>query len=187
VNVVEWMDQGAQNVVVDLHRPWLDPVMIATTHTADAVVIAALAILTAIVLLILRRWRTAACIGAAVALAFLVGEVVKNVVNRKRPDVSWRPVQYPLPQSPGFPSGHALDSMTLYGALALTVGRRLRPRWLRGLVLVFGLGLPLLIGFSRIYLGVHYFTDVLGGWVTGLALALLAGWADAHWERNPTA
>jgi undecaprenyl-diphosphatase len=77
--------------------------------------------------------------------------------------------------------------MTLYGALALTVGRRLRARWLRGLVLVFGLGLPLLIGFSRIYLGVHYFTDVLGGWVTGLALALLAGWADAHWERNPTA
>jgi undecaprenyl-diphosphatase len=77
--------------------------------------------------------------------------------------------------------------MTLYGALALTIGRRLRSRWLRVLALVFGLGLPLLIGFSRIYLGVHYFTDVLGGWVAGLTLALLAGWADMRWERNPTA
>jgi undecaprenyl-diphosphatase len=77
--------------------------------------------------------------------------------------------------------------MTLYGALALTVGRRLRPRWLRGLALVFGLGLPLLIGFSRVYLGVHYFTDVLAGWVVGLLLALLAGWADMRWERNPAA
>ena len=187
MNVVEWMDPGAQNVVVDLHRPWLDPVLIATTHVGDYRVIAALAILTAIVLLILRRWRTAACIGAAVAMAFLVGEVGKEVVNRKRPDAAWRPVQYPLPKSPSFPSGHALDSMTLYGALALTIGRRLRSRWLRVLALVFGLGLPLLIGFSRIYLGVHYFTDVLGGWVAGLTLALLAGWADMRWERNPTA
>jgi undecaprenyl-diphosphatase len=185
VNVVEWMDQGAQNVVVPLHRPWLDPLMIAATHLGDAKVTAGLAILTAIVLLILRRWRTAACIAAAVALAFLVGEVVKDEVKRKRPDVPWRVVA--LPKSPSFPSGHALDSMTLYGALALTVGRRLRPRWLRGLALLFGLGLPLLIGFSRVYLGVHYFTDVLSGWVVGLALALLAGWADMRWERNPTA
>jgi undecaprenyl-diphosphatase len=178
------MDQGAQNVVVDLHRPWLDPVMIATTHVSDAVVIAALAILTAIVLLILRRWRTAACIGAAMALAFLVGEVGKDVVNRKRPDVPWRVIA--LPKSASFPSGHALNSMAFYGAVALTIGRRLRSRWLRGFALAFGLGLPLLIGFSRVYLGVHYFTDVLGGWVVGLVLALLAGWADMRWERHPS-
>jgi undecaprenyl-diphosphatase len=184
VNIVEWMDQGAQNVVVPLHRPWLDPVMIATTHLGDAVVIAALAILTAIVLLILRRWRIAACIGAAVAMAFLIGEVGKDVVNRKRPDVPWRIIA--LPKSPSFPSGHALESMALYGTAALTVGRRLRSRWLRVFALVVGLGLPLLIGFSRVYLGVHYFTDVLGGWVVGLLLALLAGWADMRWERNPS-
>jgi undecaprenyl-diphosphatase len=187
VNVVEWMDNGAQNVVVDLHHPWLDPLLIATTHLGDSVVIAVLAILTAIILLILRRWRTAACIGAAVALAFFVGEVVKSEITRKRPDVTWRPAQYPLPKTPSFPSGHALDSMTLYGALALTVGRRLRARWGRGLILVLGLGLPLLIGFTRVYLGVHYFTDVLAGWVAGFALAFLAAWADAHWERNPSA
>jgi undecaprenyl-diphosphatase len=185
MNVVEWMDQGGQNVVVELHSPWLDAAMIAITHLGDAFVIAALGILTAIVLLLLRRWRTAACIGAAVALAFLVGDVGKDVVNRKRPDLPGRVIA--LPKSPSFPSGHALESMTLYGALALTVGRRLRSRWLRILALIFGLGLPLLIGFSRIYLGVHYFTDVLGGWVVGLALALLAGWADLRWERNPTA
>jgi len=185
VNVVEWMDQGAQNVVAPLHRPWLDPVMIATTHVGDAVVTAGLAILAVIVLLIFRRWRTAACVAAAVALAFLVGDVGKDEVNRKRPDVAWRPAQYPLPKSPSFPSGHALDSMALYGALALTVGRRLRSRWLRVFALVFGLGLPLLIGFSRVYLGVHFFTDVLAGWIVGLLFALLAGWADMRWQRNP--
>ena len=185
MNVVEWMDQGGRNLAEELHRPWLDAGMAAITHLGDAVVITALAILTLIVLCIMRRWRTAACIGAAAALAFLVGEVGKDVVNRQRPNVPWRLVV--LPKSPSFPSGHSLESMTLYGALALTVGRRLRSRWLRILALIIGLGLPLLIGFSRVYLGVHYFTDVLGGWVVGLLLALAAGWADAHWERNPAA
>ena len=117
------------------------------------------------------------------AMAFLIAEVSKDVVNRKRPDVPWRIVA--LPKTPSFPSGHALDSMALYGAAALTIGRRLRSRWLRVFALLFGLGLPLLIGFSRVYLGVHFFTDVLGGWVIGLVLALLAGWADLRWERNP--
>jgi membrane-associated phospholipid phosphatase len=185
VNVVEWMDQGAQNAVAPLHRPWLDSALIALTHTADAAVMAGLAVLAVVVLLILRRWRTAACVGAAMALAFLLCEVGKDVVNRKRPDVAARPAQYPLPKTPSFPSGHATESMTLYGALALTVGRRLRSRWLRALALLFGLGLPLLIGFSRVYLGVHFFTDVLAGWILGFLLALLAGWADLRWERHP--
>ncbi len=183
MNVVEWMDQGAQNVVAPLHRPWLDPVMIATTQLGNFVVLAGLAILTTVVLLILRRWRTAACIGAALAMAFLITEVGKDVVNRKRPDVPWRIAA--LPKSPSFPSGHALESMAFYGAAALTVGRRPGSRLLRVFAILFGLSLPLLIGFSRVYLGVHYFTDVLGGWVVGLTLALLAGWADLYWERYP--
>ena len=71
--------------------------------------------------------------------------------------------------------------MTVYAALALTLGRRLRRRWFRALALALGVALPLLIGFSRVYLGVHYPTDVLAGWAAGSALALLAGWADRRW------
>ena len=95
----------------------------------------------------------------------------------------WRRVD--LPPSPSFPSGHALESTAVYGGLALTLGRRLRRRCPRAVVFALGVALPLLIGFSRVYLSVHYLTDVLAGWAAGLALALLAGWADRRWRARP--
>jgi undecaprenyl-diphosphatase len=119
------------------------------------------------------------CIAAAVAAGFLYANGVKALVGRPRPDVPWRLIA--LPTSSSFPSGHAADSMTAYASLALIAGRRLRRRWLRVLALVLGLALPLLVGFTRVYLGVHYGTDVLAGWAGGLTLALLAAWVDRRW------
>jgi len=185
MNIVEWLDSGAANAVAPLHRPWLNSVLIAATHLGDAAVTMSVAALVVVVLLLLRRWRPALCIAAAVALGFLLAEGVKDLVGRPRPNVAWRPAQYPLPKTPSFPSGHAVDSAAAYVSLGLIAGRRLRRRWLRVLALVLGLALPLLVGFSRVYLGVHFFTDVLAGWGIGLTLALLAAWADAYWERNP--
>jgi membrane-associated phospholipid phosphatase len=73
-----------------------------------------------------------------------------------------------------FPSGHALSSIAVYGALAYVFADRLRSRWARAV----GFGVLALlvaaIGFSRLYLGVHYLTDVLAGYSAGLALLLLA-------------
>ena len=80
-----------------------------------------------------------------------------------------------------------MDSTAAYASLGLIAGRRLRRRWLRILALLLGLALPLLVGFSRVYLGVHFFTDVLAGWGIGLALALLAAWADRRWEGRSDA
>jgi undecaprenyl-diphosphatase len=69
-----------------------------------------------------------------------------------------------------FPSGHALNSTVTYGLLAMLVWRTGWPKWLRvalGAVLVT---LPVLVGLSRIAIGVHYPTDVIGGWLAGIAL-----------------
>lgn len=72
----------------------------------------------------------------------------------------------------GYPSGHALLGMFLYGGIALAIWSLMRPgRW-RGLVAAGGLLLAASIGFVRVYMGVHYPSDVLGAWL--LAIVLLA-------------
>ncbi len=185
MNIVEWLDSGAADVVAPLHRPWLDAAMIAATNLGRGAVTVSVAALFVVVLLLLRRCKPALCIAAAVAAGFLLADGVKDLVRRPRPDVPWRLV--PLPTSYSFPSSHATNSMAAYASLGLIAGRRLRRRWLRVLALILGLALPLLVGFTRVYLGVHFFTDVLAGWGVGLTLALLAAWADRRWDGGPGA
>jgi undecaprenyl-diphosphatase len=108
----------------------------------------------------------------------LFGEGVKELVRRPRPEVA-RPL-IKRPRSFSFPSGHALSSATTYGTLAALLAVRCPRRWQRGLLFAGAAVLVLLIGASRVYLGVHYLSDVLGGWAAGLAFVLLVVW----WDRG---
>jgi undecaprenyl-diphosphatase len=165
------------------HQPWLTRLMKAVTALGNPPVASAQVALAVVVLALLGRARTAAFLLLAILGGLLLSEAAKWAVHRPRPDVVWREI--PLPHSGSFPSGHAFISMAFYGGLAL-VGPRRRPAAVRALVAAAGFGLALLIGVSRPYLGVHYPTDVLGGWTLGLACALWAWWADERWgERRP--
>jgi len=90
--------------------------------------------------------------------------VTKLVLHRARPEY----LRLAAATGYSFPSGHALEATCLYGALALALWPLVRRPWQRvGLVALATL-MPLSIGLSRVYLGVHYPSDVLGGWVGGL-------------------
>lgn len=106
-----------------------------------------------------------AVVGAGAAVFVTVG---KHLVGRTRPPVEFRLV---TEANQSFPSGHALASTAVIGALLVIAG----PHLARGrlAVVVSGLVAVLLIGLSRLYLGVHWATDVLGGWLTGAAWLLL--------------
>ena len=77
--------------------------------------------------------------------------------------------------SKAFPSGHALMATAFYLTLGNILYRLTEKRRVRGLVIGFSVALPALVGFSRVYLGVHYPTDVVAGWALGVSWATLCG------------
>jgi undecaprenyl-diphosphatase len=152
------------------HRPWLTPVMRGLTSLGDGWTIVLLSILSYLLLVFLRRRREAVVLFLVTLTAFLLMVALKSWIGRERPDVAWRLIDRPSDSS--FPSGHAFCGLTFYGLLTLMLARGRPPR-LRRVIVPVGFTLALGVGLSRIYLGVHYPLDVLGGWLGGTAMLLV--------------
>lgn len=115
---------------------------------------------------LLKHWRRDAVLfGATMIGASLLNTTLKDAFHRPRPvpffDLS-------APNSFSFPSGHALASFCFYGALAAILTTRIEGRRLRAIVWATSATIVLLIGLSRIYLGVHYTTDVVAGYTAAM-------------------
>jgi undecaprenyl-diphosphatase len=155
-----------------LHRFDVGPLTLLMRGLTDLASVPGLAILSAVVALIAlwqRRWRLAGVwVGLCAGTGLLV-TALKLLFARTRPDL-FRLLA--LPHSFSFPSGHATGSSALFGTLALMVAQ-VRPGWM-GRAMAVALLLILGVGASRIYLGVHWPTDVLAGYLLGTLLALNA-------------
>jgi undecaprenyl-diphosphatase len=104
---------------------------------------------------------------------------LKILFGRQRPDI-------PLlkeAQGLSFPSGHAFMSVTFYGLLIYIVWKTVKPKWLKWLLVILLVILILLIGFSRIYLRVHYPSDVLAGFTTGFLWLIISLWVLRRMEK----
>jgi len=167
-------DLSVRNELRSLETPALNNLMWAASVFAAPVRLLPLSLVAATVFL-LRGWRR----GALLALVTITGAVLldvglKALFARVRPQAFFE--YYPTPTSFSFPSGHALVATCLFGGLAVLVTHRLRARVAQVLVWMGAVTLILLVGVSRIYLGVHYPTDVIGGfavgvvWVTAVAV-----------------
>lgn len=110
---------------------------------------------------LLARWRAAALwLAVGMAGSVILDAMLKLLFHRARPE----PFFSAMPASYSFPSGHALSSFTFYGVLAGLLDRRIHSWIVRLGLWAFASLLVLAIGFSRIYLGVHYPTDVIAGY-----------------------
>jgi len=118
------------------------------------------------------RWRFAGLVVACAAGTLVAMMILKGIYDRPRPSIV-TPID--LPGDESFPSGHSMISSALYPTLAVLVARALPTRRLRIFTVVVGVFLAGMIGISRLYLGVHYPTDVLAGWTIGVTWALVCG------------
>ena len=128
------------------------------------------------VLLIYRRKLQALVFGVVVVVAQVAAEAIKLVVARPRPDLV---AHLDLTYSSSFPSGHSVMAPVVYFTLAVIVAAgEVRPA-ARRLLVVGSVALVISVGLSRVYLGVHWPSDVLAGWALGSGIALGA-WAVLH-------
>ena len=131
-----------------------------------------LVVVASVAMLLLHRRRTqAAVFAAAVVVGEVVAEVTKLLVGRTRPDLVPHLDQV---YSSSFPSGHSAMSPIVYFTLAGILAAGEPDRVTKTLLLGLSAALVFAIGVSRVYLGVHWPTDVLGGWAMGTAVALVA-------------
>lgn len=114
------------------------------------------------------RRRVAVSVLAAPVVAVTLFNVVKRIYERPRPPGLGGPID----STYSFPSGHATASAAVCCTLAYVLWRETFAR--RSVALAFAIVVPLLIGLSRLYLNVHWATDVLGGWCAGVFIAVLA-------------
>lgn len=168
-----------RGIGVDL--PWMTALTIFITYLGSGPVLFAFVIALFFVLLIWKRPADAKWFVAAAVFGQITSSAAKILVRLPRPDL----VEPPLTSFSGysFPSGHALMSSVVYGTAVLLSFRYFRRKSARMAAGAVGVALILAIGFSRIYLGVHWANDVLGGYLYGVCI-LLVGYLLRFGERK---
>jgi len=157
-------DDSVRSVIHDFASPGLTALMRFVTNLGDWQVI-----MTATLCLLAYLWYRRDNTHILVALIAMMGAGIldaslKLAFHRTRPD----PFFIPKPSTYSFPSGHALISLCFYGLLAGTLTHDMRSKWQRVLVWSVAVVLIGIIGFSRVYLGVHWPSDVIAGYAAAL-------------------
>lgn len=152
-----------------------DAVMLTLTHSGGSRGMTVLCLVSAAVLFWLRKRRESLFVLACGAGALLISTALKLLFQRARPDADLRYL-IDAPNSFSFPSGHAMGSACVVGSLVV-VACVLLPRGLRALAIVVGGAYVLGVATSRVYFGVHYPSDVIGGQLSSVAwVSAMTGW-----------
>ena len=176
------MDVYIRAVIHSWASPALTSAMKFATQLGGAMFLLPLGTLITVWLYRERRHREAALFVIAVLGANALDEGMKLIFHRERP-FPW--FDYPRPSGFSFPSGHAFVSFCFYLSLAEILIRDHWPRHHRTATWAAAAAMPLIIGFSRAYLGVHYPTDVIAGWVAAAAwTTMIRIGHHTYWKRG---
>lgn len=169
------MELEILHMIQGMHRDWLDPVMILFTTIGESGI--CWIVLSIVLALIPRTRKCGLTMMAAMAVTFLFGNLIlKNLIARPRPCAVDKSVTLliPFPSEYSFPSGHSSNGF----AAAVTIFAYYHKTG------IAALAVAAVIAFSRMYLFVHYPTDILGGMLLGTLDACLVLWCIRRWEKK---
>ena len=159
-NVMRWMG---------IHRiEWIERSLLEITALGTGLVLMMIVIIASLFLVATQHRFSAFLLLVASAGGLILNTMLKSTFDRPRPRLfEW----LTNPSGSSFPSGHAMGSAIVYFTVAYLIARLEKRRWMRAITITTSLLLVLLISVSRLYLGVHYPSDVIAGMVIGLAWA----------------
>lgn len=160
---------------------WLRLAMVDITALGGVSVLTLLTVIATGYLIAARKPATAAFLVASVTGGAMASTLLKLGFARPRPDLVGHLVEV---HSLSFPSGHALNSAVTYLTLGALLARAEDDRWVRIYLMTVAVALTLIIGTSRVYLGVHWPSDVLAGWCVGSAWAVLCSLVAQSLQRR---
>jgi undecaprenyl-diphosphatase len=163
-NRIERFDETVRLAIHAHASPGLTAFLRVVTNLGDWGALLSGTLVLGLVFALCGMWQHLRLLLVTMSGALVLDAVLKLVVHRPRPI----PYFIPKPSTYSFPSGHALVSLCFYGLLAGMLSLSLRTRWQRAAVWIAAAGLIGLIGFSRVYLGVHWPSDVLAGYAAAI-------------------
>ncbi|WP_427795322.1 phosphatase PAP2 family protein [Clavibacter nebraskensis] len=170
---VAGLDKPLLAFMIGIRTPWLNDAATAYTDVAGVVIMPIIAVVAMLFLSVRRRsWTPVILVLAAGGGSLLLTIAGKDIVGRARPDLA--DAVPPYETSPSFPSGHTLNAVAIAGILAYLLLLRQHRRATRVLSIAVAVVFAITIGASRVYLGHHWFTDVLAAFfLSGAWLALV--------------
>lgn len=174
------LDTSVRDWLVERRSPALTAVLTAFTTLGSSVVLVSLTFSVTVFLATTRRRAEAGLVAGATAGALILWPLLKNLIERARP-ADAHLVQV---SSWAYPSGHSLASIVVFGVLGVLGYRRARTRAARVTIAVTAAVLVAAVGVSRVYLGVHWPTDVLAGWLFGAVWLSVCLWVYEWLTRS---
>lgn len=162
---------------------WLESIFVDITSMGSTTILTFFTAVAIIYLLLAHKGSHALLVFISAVGGALISTGLKNLFERPRPDFVAHIVEV---SSASFPSGHALNSAVIYLTLGVLLARVENNFRLRAFIMGLAVFCTLAIGISRVYLGVHYPTDVLAGWILGTGWAMLCLVAMLWLEKQMT-
>jgi undecaprenyl-diphosphatase len=174
-------DESIREAIHQASSPALTQLMILASFIGSFSFLFPLGILVFLILLYLRRKRALILFLLTMAGELSLEPILKNLFQRARPAAFF---DYLAPASYSFPSGHAFAALCFFGVLAWLITSRLEKALLSYLIWLLAVLLIFLIGVSRVYLGVHYPTDVIAGYLTAFVWVITIALGDLWFRRR---
>jgi undecaprenyl-diphosphatase len=170
---VSAVDSAIQLTVIKMRTPWLTIAAVDVTALGSITLVVLFSAFTLVVLLVLRDRLGALQLLAASAGAGILTLLTKDIIERIRPEEAQRLIAV---SGFSYPSGHSVSTSALYLTIAIIASRYVQHSGARAAIFLAVSAVLIMVGASRVYLGVHYATDVVSGISLGAAWALvLAG------------